>query len=245
MVAPLPRHRRRRADHRAGRAGDRRWRRRRVGASPWWALATLAWVIAQGAFGALTVTMKLYPAIVTLHLLGGLGLLVLLALQDQAFAPRRLRCRPACAAASGLVAGLRSLQVALGGWVSTNYAVLACSEFPTCQGRWWPPMDFGARLHARRAARPRWRRRLPAVRGPDRDPHDASPRRPGPAAGAAAAGLAPDRPPRGGCAGRGRFALLGIAALADWPAGSATSCSAGRWSRPWRTPAARRRWWWC
>jgi cytochrome c oxidase assembly protein subunit 15 len=34
-------------------------------------------------------------------------------------------------------------QVALGGWVSTNYAVLACSDFPTCQGAWWPPMDFG------------------------------------------------------------------------------------------------------
>jgi cytochrome c oxidase assembly protein subunit 15 len=34
------------------------------------------------------------------------------------------------------------LQVALGGWVSTNYAVLACSEFPTCQGSWWPAMDF-------------------------------------------------------------------------------------------------------
>src|SRR5205085_10471765 len=34
------------------------------------------------------------------------------------------------------------LQIALGGWVSTNYAVLACSSFPTCQGSWWPAMDF-------------------------------------------------------------------------------------------------------
>ena len=34
------------------------------------------------------------------------------------------------------------MQVALGGWVSTNYAVLACNEFPGCQGQWWPPMDF-------------------------------------------------------------------------------------------------------
>jgi cytochrome c oxidase assembly protein subunit 15 len=33
-------------------------------------------------------------------------------------------------------------QIALGGWVSTNYAVLACTDFPTCQGVWWPPMDF-------------------------------------------------------------------------------------------------------
>jgi cytochrome c oxidase assembly protein subunit 15 len=41
-----------------------------------------------------------------------------------------------------LVAALALLQVALGGWVSTNYAVLACQEFPTCQGSWWPAMDF-------------------------------------------------------------------------------------------------------
>jgi cytochrome c oxidase assembly protein subunit 15 len=34
------------------------------------------------------------------------------------------------------------VQIALGGWVSTNYAVLACREFPMCQGQWWPPMDF-------------------------------------------------------------------------------------------------------
>jgi cytochrome c oxidase assembly protein subunit 15 len=40
------------------------------------------------------------------------------------------------------VAALTLLQVALGGWVSTNYAVLACSDFPSCQGSWWPEMDF-------------------------------------------------------------------------------------------------------
>ncbi|MCB2017355.1 MAG: COX15/CtaA family protein, partial [Hydrogenophaga sp.] len=41
-----------------------------------------------------------------------------------------------------LVFGLLWLQIALGGWVSTNYAVLACTDFPTCQGRWWPDMDL-------------------------------------------------------------------------------------------------------
>lgn len=53
------------------------WRRggTNLGVSPWWPTFTLLWVCAQGAFGALTVTMKLFPAIVTLHLLGGLGLL--------------------------------------------------------------------------------------------------------------------------------------------------------------------------
>jgi cytochrome c oxidase assembly protein subunit 15 len=118
--------------------------------SPWWATLTLAWVIAQGAFGALTVTMKLYPAIVTLHLLGGLGLLALLAAQDQAFAPRPLSLSRGVLAGAWAVAALVSVQFALGGWVSTNYAVLACSDFPTCQGAWWPPMDFPQAFTLRR-----------------------------------------------------------------------------------------------
>ena len=118
--------------------------------SPWWATLTLAWVIAQGAFGALTVTMKLYPAIVTLHLLGGIGLLVLLAVQDQAFAPRPLALSRSLLAGTWAVAALALAQVALGGWVSTNYAVLACSDFPTCQGVWWPAMDFAHAFTLRR-----------------------------------------------------------------------------------------------
>ena len=112
------------------------------GPAPWWAAATLVWVCGQGAFGALTVTMKLYPAIVTLHLLGGIGLLVLLALQAESLRPAPLRLPRALHRAAWGVALLSTVQVALGGWVSTNYAVLACSEFPTCQGQWWPPMDF-------------------------------------------------------------------------------------------------------
>jgi len=110
--------------------------------SPWWATATLVWVALQGAFGALTVTMKLYPAIVTAHLLGGIGLLALLAAQTQAHARAALRLSSVLYAGSIAVAALVLLQIALGGWVSTNYAVLACSDFPTCQGEWWPPMDF-------------------------------------------------------------------------------------------------------
>ena len=75
-------------------------RRGRAAISPWWPTLTLAWVCVQGAFGALTVTMKLYPAIVTLHLLGGLGLLALLAVQSQGYQRRPLslpagRCTPA------------------------------------------------------------------------------------------------------------------------------------------------------
>jgi heme a synthase len=127
--------------------------RRRAAAampSPWWATATLAWVVAQGAFGAWTVTLKLYPAIVTLHLLGGVGLLALLAIQDQIFAPRPLALAPGVRRLAWAAGLLVLLQIALGGWVSTNYAVLACQDFPTCQGRWWPPMDFGHAFTLRR-----------------------------------------------------------------------------------------------
>lgn len=123
-------------------AAWREARRGRANLSPWWATATLAWVCAQGAFGALTVTLKLFPAIVTLHLLGGIGLLALLAVQAELQRPRPLALSPTLRRGLAIVAALVLLQVSLGGWVSTNYAVLACSEFPTCQGSWWPAMDF-------------------------------------------------------------------------------------------------------
>jgi cytochrome c oxidase assembly protein subunit 15 len=115
--------------------------------SPWWATLTLIWVCVQGAFGALTVTMKLFPAIVTLHLLGGLLLLALLCLQAVRYAQMH-DATAGRATPPGLHAllwwglGLLTLQIALGGWVSTNYAVLACTEFPACQGSWWPEMNF-------------------------------------------------------------------------------------------------------
>ena len=115
--------------------------------SPWWPTLTLLWVCLQGAFGALTVTMKLFPAIVTLHLLGGLVLLALLCAQVVQAAQRAGRGGPVLISAGlrqllGLTFALLALQLALGGWVSTNYAVLACADFPLCQGRWWPPMDL-------------------------------------------------------------------------------------------------------
>jgi heme a synthase len=121
---------------------------RRLRISPWWPTLTLVWVCLQGAFGALTVTMKLFPAIVTMHLLGGMALLALLQSQatryrlgtglgdDHSAGQMQLTTR------RWLIAGFALLwfQIALGGWVSTNYAVLACNEFPMCQGQWVPPM---------------------------------------------------------------------------------------------------------
>ncbi|MEO8543231.1 MAG: COX15/CtaA family protein [Burkholderiaceae bacterium] len=116
--------------------------------SPWWPTWTLLWVCVQGAFGAFTVTMRLFPAIVTLHLLGGLLLLVLLAIQvahrwrasDDGAQP--VQVDMLTRGGLLLVAVLLAVQLVLGGWVSTNYAVLACTDFPTCQASWWPDMRF-------------------------------------------------------------------------------------------------------
>lgn len=116
-------------------------RRERV-ISPWWATFTLVWVCMQGAFGALTVTMKLYPAIVTLHLLGGIGLLVLLAMQGEHYVLRPVSLPGRLRTGVAIVTVLTLIQITLGGWVSTNYAVLACTDFPTCHGSFWPQMDF-------------------------------------------------------------------------------------------------------
>ncbi len=106
-----------------------------------WALWTLLWICVQGAFGALTVAWRLYPAIVTLHLIGGMGLLALLAIQAERYAPRPLSMSRGLRTGLISVAALTVVQIALGAWVSSNYAVLACSDFPTCQGSWWPDMD--------------------------------------------------------------------------------------------------------
>ena len=100
-------------------------------------------VLAQGALGALTVTLLLKPLIVTSHLLGGLSTLAILwwlslTPEHRAAAPRERVLRRL--AAVGLAALI--VQLALGGWTSTNYAAVACPDLPTCQRSWWPPMDF-------------------------------------------------------------------------------------------------------
>lgn len=106
----------------------------------------IGFVILQGLFGMWTVTLKLTPIVVTLHLLGGmttLALLTWLLLRQSRDIPavRTLdaeRLKPYAAVALGMVL----LQIALGGWVSSNYAALACADFPTCKGVWVPPMDL-------------------------------------------------------------------------------------------------------
>jgi cytochrome c oxidase assembly protein subunit 15 len=121
------------------------WRRDR---SVWgWPTLSLVWVCVQGAFGAFTVTMKLFPAIVSMHLLGGMVLLVLLLLQmlRQRHAPwaEYRMPLPTTVRLWMKVGGcVLLLQILLGAWVSSNYAVMACDTYPLCQGAWWPEMNF-------------------------------------------------------------------------------------------------------
>ncbi|HSN70606.1 MAG TPA: COX15/CtaA family protein [Steroidobacteraceae bacterium] len=106
-------------------------------------IALVAVVTLQGLLGMWTVTLLLKPLVVVLHLVGGLATMGLLAW---------LATRPAEVPAAGsdrrlarlTVAGLAVLavQIVLGGWTSTNYAALACPDFPTCQASYWPQMDF-------------------------------------------------------------------------------------------------------
>ena len=122
------------------------WRRRRTLQQPrLLPTAIVALVACQAALGMWTVTMLLKPVIVTLHLLGGMATLAMLswlALHQVALPPATagaLRLRPW--AAAGLLIVI--CQIALGGWVSANYAALVCLDFPTCHGAWFPVADFG------------------------------------------------------------------------------------------------------
>jgi heme a synthase len=100
-------------------------------------------LVLQALLGMWTVTLLLKPLIVTLHLLGGLTTLALLWWLALPPARRELKAaeRPVRRLA---IAGFAVLifQVSLGGWTSTNYAAVACPDFPACQGSFWPPMDF-------------------------------------------------------------------------------------------------------
>ncbi len=152
----------------------------------------------------------------------------------RASSPRR--CRRG-ALAAGCFA-LLWLQVALGGWVSTNYAVLACSDFPTCQGSWWPAMDFAQGFEHRGAswATGRTASILPSPRSRPSTTRTgcsayvvfarARPAGLGPVADDAAC------PPRAASPWRCWAVPHG-----SWPAGSAMWCWAGRWWRRSRTPA--------
>jgi cytochrome c oxidase assembly protein subunit 15 len=123
------------------------------------ALALLGLVVVQGLLGMLTVTWQLKPLIVTLHLMFGMTTLALLwwltlslpagswgaaARGGLGGAIRGGGASPITSAWRLTLLGLIALavQIALGGWTSSNYAALACADFPTCQGAWWPHTDY-------------------------------------------------------------------------------------------------------
>ena len=112
--------------------------------SPALPTALLGIVGLQAALGMWTVTLLLKPVIVTMHLIGGMTTLSILAgmvmARRTAGADTPLRSPASPLALAALLAVI--IQIALGGWVSSNYAALACPDFPTCQGQWQPAMDF-------------------------------------------------------------------------------------------------------
>lgn len=120
------------------------WRRSKLKHSPWLATGLFFFVCLQGAFGAWTVTLKLQPVIVTIHLLLGMGLLGLLtwAWAREGFnTPTKYAAKNLTGIAT-LALVVLFMQIALGGWVSTNYATLACHDYPLCNGELIPELDF-------------------------------------------------------------------------------------------------------
>lgn len=132
------------------------WRKRvELRQSPALPLFLAGLVVLQALLGMWTVTMLLKPVVVSLHLLGGMATLALLCWLTllQYDAPPSVN--------AGKMRKLKFwgwfgflllvLQIALGGWVSANYAALACSGFPLCNGNWVPEMDFARGFHFLRA----------------------------------------------------------------------------------------------
>lgn len=109
------------------------------------ATAALVLVLFQALLGMWTVTLLLKPLVVVAHLLGGMVILALLCwmwLGERAWRAPGQPAHPRVARWAGLGLTVLFAQIALGGWTSSHYAALACPDFPTCQGRWWPDMDF-------------------------------------------------------------------------------------------------------
>lgn len=118
-----------------------------TGKTAWIALPNIIFllVVVQALFGMWTVTLKLQPMIVVLHLLLGMTLLLLLwwYVLEKSFSLSYEAHSNALtyAAIAGIV--ILYIQIFLGGWTSANYAALACTDFPACRsGQWWPAADF-------------------------------------------------------------------------------------------------------
>jgi cytochrome c oxidase assembly protein subunit 15 len=111
----------------------------------------LGWVILQGIFGMLTVTLRIWPPVVTLHLLAGMMMLAIIFWQYQIIKEtnkslnyyRLKNITPSIRYPLLAVILITVLQMGLGGWTSSHYAGLACPDLPQCQGQWWPETVHG------------------------------------------------------------------------------------------------------
>ena len=110
-----------------------------------WTIGLLIFISCQGLFGYLTVSLLLLPIIVTAHLFGGfttLTLFFLIFLMSGKFDFLEKMAIPKLKTIAGIALVVLLFQIFLGVWTSTNYASLACADFPTCQGSYMPEMDF-------------------------------------------------------------------------------------------------------
>jgi cytochrome c oxidase assembly protein subunit 15 len=110
-----------------------------------WASFLLVFICCQGLFGYLTVSLKLLPIIVTAHLFGGFTTLTLfyfIYLKSRNFQIFNQINISNLRVIAGIAFVVLIFQIFLGVWTSTNYASLACADFPTCQGSYLPDMDF-------------------------------------------------------------------------------------------------------
>lgn len=121
-----------------------------IAVSPWLPTVLLGLVMLQAALGMWTVTLLLKPAIVTAHLLGGMATLAILVWTAHRHwgendVSTLQNVLPRILARGGLL--ILFCQILLGGWTSSNYAALACTDFPTCHGVLLPDMDFASGFH--------------------------------------------------------------------------------------------------
>ena len=107
---------------------------RYLGAVRWLAVFLCGWVILQGLFGMWTVTLRLWPPVVSAHLLGGA---ITIGAQFLIWRVITSNREPRWRSLWSVFALVIFFQMALGAWTSSHYAGLACPDFPTCQGRWW------------------------------------------------------------------------------------------------------------
>lgn len=129
------------------------WRgRAHLQMSPWLPTLATGLVGLQAMLGMWTVTLLLKPAVVSAHLLGGMLTLALLVWMTHRHWGRiaSTQITPALRLWIRLALLVLLLQIVLGGWTSANYAALACTDFPTCQGSWMPSLNYADAYHVLR-----------------------------------------------------------------------------------------------